>query len=104
MQKRRSGAFGPGIRVMLGLAPLVRGTGNGKRKGENMGTKKKVHITARGEDIFEGRTGACRSCGNFQDGCEPDARNYECENCGQLEVFGLEELLMMGELDIIEED
>jgi hypothetical protein len=39
--------------------------------------------------------GICLSCGNQQDGCEPDARNYECESCGTRQVFGAEEALMM---------
>ena len=26
--------------------------------------------------------GFCIECGHEQDGCEPDARNYECELCG----------------------
>ena len=39
--------------------------------------------------------GFCLSCGNQQDGCEPDARNYECENCGKNQVYGAEELLIM---------
>ena len=38
--------------------------------------------------------GFCIVCGNEQDGCEPDARNYECESCGEDAVFGAEELLM----------
>ena len=29
------------------------------------------------------------------DGCEPDARNYTCESCGEPKVFGAEELLLM---------
>ena len=29
-------------------------------------------------------------------GVEPDARRYECETCGAREVYGAEELLMMG--------
>jgi len=40
--------------------------------------------------------GFCRDCGEEHDGCEPDARNYECEACGKMEVFGAEELLLMG--------
>jgi hypothetical protein len=39
-------------------------------------------------------TGFCVSCGFEQGGCEPDARNYECENCGSLRVFGAEQLLL----------
>lgn len=38
--------------------------------------------------------GFCIACGHEQDGCEPDARNYECENCGERKVFGAAELLM----------
>lgn len=39
--------------------------------------------------------GLCHSCGEEQDGCEPDARNYECDSCGALMVFGAEETLIM---------
>lgn len=39
-------------------------------------------------------TGFCVACGSEQGGCEPDARNYECENCGKRSVFGAEELLI----------
>lgn len=38
--------------------------------------------------------GFCVACGNEQDGCEPDARNYRCEACGLPAVFGAEELLI----------
>lgn len=38
--------------------------------------------------------GFCTSCGNQQGGCEPDARNYECEECGERAVFGAAELMM----------
>lgn len=41
-------------------------------------------------------SGFCLACGETQDGCEPDARGYECESCGEHEVFGAEECLMMG--------
>lgn len=38
--------------------------------------------------------GFCLACGFEQDGCEPDAREYVCEACGETEVFGCEELMM----------
>lgn len=38
--------------------------------------------------------GFCLSCGSEQDGCEPDAQGYECETCGDAEVYGSDELLM----------
>lgn len=40
--------------------------------------------------------GFCLACGEAADGCEPDACNYTCEACGEDEVFGAEEVLMMG--------
>lgn len=40
--------------------------------------------------------GFCLECGEQQEGCEPDARGYECECCGARKVYGAEEILMMG--------
>jgi hypothetical protein len=37
--------------------------------------------------------GFCTACGNEQEGCEPDARNYTCEECGESKVFGAAELM-----------
>lgn len=37
--------------------------------------------------------GFCIACGSEADGCEPDAREYECETCGKRKVYGAEELL-----------
>jgi len=44
--------------------------------------------------------GYCRACGAERDGCEPDARGYPCFECGARQVYGFEELLIMGEVDI----
>lgn len=38
--------------------------------------------------------GFCLACGEEAGGIEPDAREYECEACGECQVFGCEELLM----------
>lgn len=38
--------------------------------------------------------GFCIDCGHEQDGCEPDARRYECELCGEKSVYGASELAM----------
>lgn len=38
--------------------------------------------------------GFCIKCGNEQEGCEPDARKYKCEACGEKAVYGSDELLM----------
>jgi DNA-directed RNA polymerase subunit RPC12/RpoP len=40
--------------------------------------------------------GFCVDCGAEAYGVEPDARRYECEDCGARGVYGLAELLMMG--------
>ena len=39
--------------------------------------------------------GFCIACGAEAYGVEPDARKYECEECGKPKVYGAEELLMM---------
>lgn len=39
--------------------------------------------------------GFCLACGEQQEGCEPDARGYECEACGENQVYGAEEILVM---------
>ena len=38
--------------------------------------------------------GLCIACGHEQDGCEPDAREYKCEECGKNAVYGAPELVM----------
>jgi hypothetical protein len=40
--------------------------------------------------------GFCLACGEQADGCEPDARGYTCESCGDKEVYGAQEVLLMG--------
>lgn len=42
--------------------------------------------------------GVCLACGEDAYMVEPDARRYICESCGKREVYGLEELLLMGEI------
>lgn len=39
--------------------------------------------------------GFCVNCGAERYYTEPDAREYECEECEQPKVYGAEELLMM---------
>jgi hypothetical protein len=38
--------------------------------------------------------GFCLACGDEQNGCEPDARRYRCEACGEFQVYGAEELAL----------
>lgn len=54
------------------------------------------------KEYSDDNMGVCLACEELQSGCEPDAENYKCECCGELKVFGLEEALIMGEIDISE--
>ena len=44
----------------------------------------------------ERQVGFCRACGAERDYCEPDARRYRCDECGLHQVFGAQELMLMG--------
>jgi len=48
------------------------------------------------EEAMEDYIGFCTNCGAERPCCEPDAREYECEECGANKVYGAEELLVMG--------
>lgn len=65
---------------------------------------KPLHI-ALSEDEYhahcESDDGVCLGCGEWTfGGCEPDARKYPCEACGQRRVYGCEEAMMMGRIVI----
>ena len=40
--------------------------------------------------------GFCVRCGTEHYCVEPDARKYQCEECGALAVYGAEEILISG--------
>lgn len=42
-----------------------------------------------------GNPGICIACGEDAEGCEPDARKYECDCCGEHAVYGAEELMLI---------
>lgn len=42
--------------------------------------------------------GFCVKCGADAYGCEPDAREYTCEECDQPGVYGAEEMLFYVEM------
>lgn len=52
----------------------------------------------------EDYTGLCIACGEGTAGCEPDAREYQCDGCGRRTVYGVPELLIMGLVEIKEEE
>jgi len=45
--------------------------------------------------------GFCTKCGADRYDCEPDAENYECEECGAMAVYGAEVALMLGIITIV---
>lgn len=48
-------------------------------------------------DAVESNYGWCTKCKSFTHDCaEPDARNYECPECGEATVFGAEQALLEG--------
>lgn len=53
------------------------------------------------DTIEEGLNGVCLACGEIQyGGCEPDAREYVCPSCDAHKVYGLEEALFMGAIEL----
>jgi predicted RNA-binding Zn-ribbon protein involved in translation (DUF1610 family) len=53
--------------------------------------------------VFHTDRGVCLACGTEMEGVEPDAENYVCVICGELEVFGLETLMAAGVITFNEE-
>lgn len=55
------------------------------------------YVMERAQDEMFGldNPGFCLECGAEREGCEPDARNYECYDCGEHAVFGASEVMMM---------
>ncbi len=54
---------------------------------------KKMLIESAQED---GTCGFCISCGAERLCVEPDAEEYECENCGGPFVYGAEQIILIG--------
>lgn len=54
---------------------------------------------ARYVSLSENYGGFCLTCGAEAYGVEPDARNYTCDVCGEPQVYGVEELLVMGQIE-----
>ena len=44
--------------------------------------------------------GICGGCGEDAMNVEPDARMYECKNCGKCRVYGAQEWLLMGSASV----
>lgn len=55
---------------------------------------------ARFETATENYLGFCVTCGRSRKHCEPDAREYPCAKCKTNTVYGAEELLIIGEIEL----
>lgn len=55
------------------------------------------------EAMADGGIGFCRSCGCEAAGVEPDAERYTCHYCKKAEIYGAEQLLIMGALRVVTE-
>ena len=53
-------------------------------------------------DASRNYQGICKTCGDLRDQTEPDAEDYECYSCGEMQVQGIENALMEGTLEITE--
>ena len=70
---------------------------DGKVRGFSMTTSEFNHH----DDCSDG---ACLGCGILVvGGMEPDAREYECESCGEFKNYGMAELLVMGKINITDQ-
>jgi hypothetical protein len=56
------------------------------------------------EQLVNDQMGVCLACRTTKSGCEPDARQYECDECGKHEVYGTEECLLMGRIELVGDD
>lgn len=63
-----------------------------------------IHMTLKEvEDLAEDYCGVCIECGNVRNDCEPDARNYDCYDCGKKSVFGMDEAILQSLIFVDEE-
>jgi hypothetical protein len=53
------------------------------------------------QELADSNGGLCLACGELAwSDCEPDARNYPCEECDKRRVYGAEEARLMGALAV----
>lgn len=57
-------------------------------------TLARIMLAVQRRDVTLDNPGFCIACGEEVEGCEPDAREYECPECGTDTVYGAEELLI----------
>lgn len=57
-------------------------------------TRARVMDAAERQMIGTDNPGFCLACGYEQEGCEPDAEGYTCEECGEPRVMGAAEIVI----------
>ena len=55
-------------------------------------------------ELTSGYYGLCLECGAERECTEPDARKCDCPVCGEMAVYGAEELLIMGLIEFADDD
>jgi hypothetical protein len=60
--------------------------------------------TQRYERLDSANDGICIKCGAENSCVEPDAENYECEACEEDAVFGMQQALICGHVEIHDDD
>lgn len=54
------------------------------------------------QEAREGYEGWCKTCQDFTTGeVEPDAEDYECEQCREHTVIGAEDALVLGVIEVV---
>jgi rRNA maturation endonuclease Nob1 len=72
---------------------------------EHASTDRVSMTVAEFEEACDAYQGFCTNCRKItSDGVEPDAREYECESCGERTVYGAEETLFMDLIEIVPAD
>jgi hypothetical protein len=80
--------------IVVGLAFPTRFTRRDPMKIHPKITARRIENAVRRQMFDLDSPGFCIECGNEQEGCEPDARKYECERCGEKEVYSAAALLL----------
>ena len=89
-------ATAAGIAALLQLYPTTGATKMPAAVKAVRPPKYRTFTLAQIEEASDLQCGFCLACGAMQENCEPDARKYRCDDCRQNQVYGAEELVLMG--------
>ena len=91
------------ILVILGICLLKVGSGEplSPPRKENV-MLLKVSPEKLNKLLLDGTEGYCTHCGSFQHSVAPEARNDTCETCSNTTVFGVEELVALKQVQVLD--